>query len=221
MIEEYERRTVVFAYSDVAHETVMHAASRTLACWRRLHAPRPGPDDDPEHPAGARRRGDPDRRRQEPDDALPRRDPGRARDHARSSSATRCRTATSSRSGSQRFATLRRPRPVRHDDRGARGVRAPPRRRPDRLRRRRLRGDPAPGRGARPTSSSGTAATTTSRSTGPTSSSSSPTRCGPGDERRYHPGETNLRMADVVVINKIDSADARGDRGGPRTRSPS
>jgi predicted GTPase len=28
-----------------------------------------------------------------------------------------------------------------------------------------------------------------------------------GDERRYHPGETNLRMADVVVINKIDSAE--------------
>ena len=28
----------------------------------------------------------------------------------------------------------------------------------------------------------------------------------PGDERRYHPGETNLRLADVVIINKIDSA---------------
>jgi predicted GTPase len=28
----------------------------------------------------------------------------------------------------------------------------------------------------------------------------------PGDELRYHPGETNLRMADVVIINKIDSA---------------
>jgi len=27
-----------------------------------------------------------------------------------------------------------------------------------------------------------------------------------GDERRYHPGEMNLRMADVVLINKIDSA---------------
>jgi predicted GTPase len=27
-----------------------------------------------------------------------------------------------------------------------------------------------------------------------------------GDETRYHPGETNLRMADVVIINKIDSA---------------
>ena len=29
----------------------------------------------------------------------------------------------------------------------------------------------------------------------------------PGDELRYHPGETNVRMADVVVINKIDSAE--------------
>jgi len=28
-----------------------------------------------------------------------------------------------------------------------------------------------------------------------------------GHERRYHPGETNLRMADVVIVNKIDSAD--------------
>jgi predicted GTPase len=28
-----------------------------------------------------------------------------------------------------------------------------------------------------------------------------------GHEMRYHPGETNLRMADVVVINKVDSAE--------------
>ncbi len=32
----------------------------------------------------------------------------------------------------------------------------------------------------------------------------------PGHEVRYHPGEANLRMADVVVINKIDTADAAG-----------
>ncbi len=30
----------------------------------------------------------------------------------------------------------------------------------------------------------------------------------PGHELRYHPGEVNLRMADVVVINKVDSAEA-------------
>ncbi len=29
----------------------------------------------------------------------------------------------------------------------------------------------------------------------------------PGHELRYHPGETNLRQANVVVINKIDTAD--------------
>lgn len=28
-----------------------------------------------------------------------------------------------------------------------------------------------------------------------------------GHERSFHPGETNLRMADVVVINKVDTAD--------------
>jgi predicted GTPase len=30
----------------------------------------------------------------------------------------------------------------------------------------------------------------------------------PGHELRYHPGEANVRMADVVVINKVDSAAA-------------
>ncbi len=30
----------------------------------------------------------------------------------------------------------------------------------------------------------------------------------PGHELLYHPGETNLRMADVVVVNKVDTADA-------------
>jgi predicted GTPase len=32
----------------------------------------------------------------------------------------------------------------------------------------------------------------------------------PGHETRYHPGETNLRMADVVVVNKMDSASPEG-----------
>jgi len=31
-----------------------------------------------------------------------------------------------------------------------------------------------------------------------------------GHERRYHPGETNLRMADVCVVNKLDSAPQEG-----------
>jgi predicted GTPase len=32
----------------------------------------------------------------------------------------------------------------------------------------------------------------------------------PGHELRYHPGETNLRMADVCLVNKIDSASQEG-----------
>jgi len=32
----------------------------------------------------------------------------------------------------------------------------------------------------------------------------------PGHELRYHPGEANLRMADVVVINKVDTASPEG-----------
>ena len=32
----------------------------------------------------------------------------------------------------------------------------------------------------------------------------------PGHEMHYHPGEANLRAADVVVINKVDTADAAG-----------
>src|SRR5436309_9414598 len=32
----------------------------------------------------------------------------------------------------------------------------------------------------------------------------------PGHELRYHPGDTNLRMADVCVVNKVDSATQEG-----------
>jgi predicted GTPase len=32
----------------------------------------------------------------------------------------------------------------------------------------------------------------------------------PGHELRYHPGETNLRMADVCVVNKVDTAPPAG-----------
>lgn len=30
----------------------------------------------------------------------------------------------------------------------------------------------------------------------------------PGHERSFHPGETNVRMADIVLVNKLDSAEA-------------
>ncbi len=38
----------------------------------------------------------------------------------------------------------------------------------------------------------------------------------PGHELLYHPGEANLRLADVVVINKVDSAEAHKRRAGAR-----
>ena len=37
----------------------------------------------------------------------------------------------------------------------------------------------------------------------------------PGHELTFYPGETNVRMADVVVINKIDSANPGERRAGP------
>ena len=42
----------------------------------------------------------------------------------------------------------------------------------------------------------------------------------PGHELRYHPGETNLRMADVCVVNKTDTRPAGGRRGGARLDPP-
>ena len=38
-----------------------------------------------------------------------------------------------------------------------------------------------------------------------------------GHELSYHPGETNLRLADVVVVNKIDSATRRRSTASSRT----
>jgi predicted GTPase len=45
----------------------------------------------------------------------------------------------------------------------------------------------------------------------------------PGDERRYHPGETNLRMADIVIISKVDTASkdaVRAVRGSVADANP-
>ena len=44
----------------------------------------------------------------------------------------------------------------------------------------------------------------------------------PGHELTYYPGNVTLRLSDVVVINKMDSADAEGIEGAPQhcVRSP-
>ena len=41
----------------------------------------------------------------------------------------------------------------------------------------------------------------------------------PGHERTYFPGRVNLLRADVVVINKVDTAPPGGPRRGPRERA--
>jgi predicted GTPase len=59
-------------------------------------------------------------------------------------------------------------------------------------------------------SSSGMGATTTSLFTVPDLNIVLVDPHRPGHELEYHPGEANLRMADVVVISKIDTADLKG-----------
>ena len=196
---------VVFAYSDVSHEYVMHRASLAMACgadFRLL-----GPEQHDARGQSARRRGHrgPHRRRQEPDHRARwrRSSPGGA--SRSSSSATRCPTATSRSKWCNASPTTTTSRGTAARSRSARSTsptstgatwstpasitaRSWSKRKP------------------KPTSSSGTGATTTSRSTSPTCSSPWPIRTGPGHETAYHPGETNLRMADVVVVNKVDSA---------------
>jgi predicted GTPase len=43
----------------------------------------------------------------------------------------------------------------------------------------------------------------------------------PGHELLYHPGETNVRMADIVVVNKVDAADPRDVARSSTTSTPS
>ena len=136
---------VVFAYSDVSHETVMHAASRVLAAGAdftflgpartMVKSRRPvlavgatrtgaGKSQTTRYLAGLLAERGLDARRDPSSDAL--RGPRRAARRA--------------------LRDLRRPRPLRDHHRGARGVRAASRRRTRRVRRRRLRGHPPRGR---------------------------------------------------------------------------
>ncbi len=40
----------------------------------------------------------------------------------------------------------------------------------------------------------------------------------PGHELTYYPGETNVRMADVIIINKVDTANPESVATGPGER---
>ena len=198
--------TVVFAYSDVPHETVMHAASRVLAAGADFTLL--GPDRTmlksrrPVLAVGATRTGAGKSQttrylaallaergitpgRHPPSDALRR--PRRAACPAVS------RPTTTSTDTRRRSRSERNTSPTSTP--GASSTPASTTRRS------------CTRPSWRPTSSCGTAATTTSRSIGPDLYIVVADPLRPGDERRYHPGETNLRMADVVIINKIDSAE--------------
>ena len=97
---------VVFAYSDVSHEDVMHRASIALAAGADFTLL--GPRATMLHVPQASRRGvrDPDGRRQEPDESPDRSDACSTPGFASRSCATPCRTATWNGCAVQRFATL-------------------------------------------------------------------------------------------------------------------
>ena len=169
---------VVFAYSDVSHETVMHAASRAMAAGADFKLLGPArtmlASRRPVVAVGAVRTGSGKSQTSRYLAALLE---GRGLKVVGRPSPDALRRAR--RPARPALRDLRRPRHPQDDDRGARGVRAAPRRRPGRLRRASTtRRSCAPPR-ARRTSSCGTAATTTCRSTGPTCTSSSPIRSGP------------------------------------------
>ena len=229
--------TVVFAYSDVSHETVMHKASLVLACGADFQligvrdtfvkanvpvvsvcAVR----------TGVGKSGISKRVWKLLDErgikAVDIRHPMPYRDL--------------SRMAVERYASIEDLDRYGVHHRGARGIRAPHRHRRRGLRRSRLRGDRPRGReGSRRHHLGRRQQRHALRPTRSEIVALDPHR--PGDERRYHPGETNFLRADVLVINKVDSADPanvvspagaqrrstrtrrRHDRVGHRTSDPS
>ena len=196
---------VVLAYSDLSHEQVMHKASTVLAAGAdfRLLGPKTTMlrSRKPVIAVGAVRTG-------AGKSQTSRRigqillDAGLKVAHRAAPDALR-RPRGDARTAVRHHRGHRRNPP---DDRGARGVRAPRRARDDRLRRRRLRRDPRAGGGGSRRHRLGRWRQRLPVLRARTCSSSSSTPCRPGHELRYHPGETNLRIADVVVVNKVDSA---------------
>ena len=147
LIREHEVDEVVFAYSDVTHEHVMHVALARARGRRELPAPVAARHDAHVLEAGRRDLRRADGLGQEPDDA-----PGRAaaprRRQARGRAPAPDAVRRPDETGRPALRALRGPGGRRLHDRGARGVRAAPRRGQPRLRGHRLRGDPR-GRRAR------------------------------------------------------------------------
>ena len=202
------------------HEYVMHQGQRGAGRRRELPAARAERDDARGRRPGRRRLRRPDRAR-----ARARRrarspatlkDAGQARRGGSPPDAVR---RTSSAQRVQRFATLEDLDRYDTHDRGARGVRAAHRAR------------------ARSSTPASTTATILEQAQAecdvllwdggnndlpfyrPTCTSWSPTRCAPGTRRRYHPGEANLRMADVIVDQQDGLGHARAGRPADGRRS--
>ena len=97
---------VVFAYSDVTHEHVMHIGSIALAAGADFRLLGPALDRARLRLSGRRRLRRAHRLGQEPDDAPRRRRPARCRARASRCSGIRCRTATLREQAVQRFETF-------------------------------------------------------------------------------------------------------------------
>ena len=94
LVRREEVDEVVFAYSDVTHEHVMHIGSTRSGGRRRLRPARAALDGAALVEAGGRDLRRPHGLREEPDDPPCRRGAARRRASASRSSATRCPTAT-------------------------------------------------------------------------------------------------------------------------------
>ncbi len=206
LVERHDVDQVVFAYSDVPYSYVMHRSAQVNAAGRRLPSPRAEDDDDQEQQAGDRRLRRAHRLRQEPDDAQDPDDAARGRQEGRQhpppDALRRSRQAARAA-----LRDPRRPHEARLHHRGDGGVRAAHRRRQRDLRRRRLRGHRAGGGAGGRRHPLGRRQQRLQLLSPPTCTSRSPTRIAPATILRYYPGEVNLRLADVVVLNKIDTAD--------------
>ena len=209
LVEKHGVDQVVFAYSDVPYEYVMHRSALRERAGRRLPPHGPRAHDGQEHQAGDRRLRRAHRRRQEPDHAQDPDHAARGRQEGRLASATPCRTATSSPQRVQRFATLEdlkkhectieemeeyEPHVVAGNVIYA-GVDYEAI-----VREAEKEADVILWDGGNNDFSFYKADLYITVA--------DPHR--PGDELVYYPGEVNLRLADVVVINKIDTADRAG-----------
>ncbi len=148
LIAEHGVDDVVFSYSDVSHEQVMHIASRALAAGADFRLLGPKVDRAEVDQAAGRDLRGADRLRQEPDHAQGGEDPARRRTEGRRDPPPDA-LRQSRRAARPALRRAGRPRPPPLHDRGAGGVRAAHRERYDHLRWRRLRGHPARGRKGR------------------------------------------------------------------------